>query len=76
MTAQRPVADRPDRAAIFGGLGGLVTEIISARAPRRVERIGIDDTWGESAPGAWLLDRHGLTPERIAARVRRVLATD
>jgi transketolase len=58
---------------VFGGLGGLVAEIVSSHAPRRVERIGIEDTWGESAPNAWLLDRHGLTPERIADRVRRTL---
>ena len=38
--------------------------------PRPVIRIGIEDTWGESAPNAWLLERHGLTPERVAERVR------
>jgi transketolase len=32
-------------------------------------RIGIDDTWGESAPNAYLLERHGLSPERVAERV-------
>ena len=26
---------------------------------------------GRSAPNAWLLERHGLTPERVAERVRR-----
>jgi transketolase len=59
--------------SVLGGLGSLVAEIVTAHVPRRVERIGIEDTWGESAPGTWLLDRHGLTPERIADRVRRVL---
>jgi len=24
---------------------------------------GLEDTWGESVPNAWLLDRQGLTPE-------------
>ncbi|OGO58405.1 MAG: transketolase [Chloroflexi bacterium RBG_16_72_14] len=59
--------------SVLGGLGSLVAEIVTAHVPRRVERIGIEDTWGESAPGTWLLDRHGLTPERIAERVRRAL---
>ena len=59
---------------IHGGLGGLVAEIVTAAVPRPVERIGIADTWGESAPSAWLLDQHGLTPERIAARTRDALA--
>jgi transketolase len=56
---------------ILGGLGGLVAEILSERVPRRLVRIGVEDTWGESAPNAFLLDRHGLSPERIAARVVR-----
>ena len=30
---------------------------------------GSQDTWGESAPNAFLLDRHGLSAERVAERV-------
>jgi transketolase len=54
---------------IFGGLGGLVAEILGECGPRRLVRIGIRDTWGESAPNAFLLERHGLSPERVAERV-------
>jgi transketolase len=57
---------------VIGGLGGLVAEILTAHDPRPLIRIGIEDTWGESAPNAWLLERHGLTPERVADRVRKV----
>jgi transketolase len=70
-----PLVVTAEEHSVLGGLGGLVAEIVSARAPRRIERIGIEDTWGESAPNAWLLDRHGLTPARIAERVRRALAS-
>jgi transketolase len=55
--------------SIFGGLGGLVAEILSEREPRRLVRIGIQDTWGESAPNAFLLERHGLSSERVAQRI-------
>lgn len=55
--------------SVYGGLGGLVAEVLSEREPRRVVRIGIADTWGESAPNAFLLERHGLSAERIAERV-------
>jgi transketolase len=58
---------------ILGGLGGLVAEILGELMPRRLVRIGIEDTWGESAPNAFLLDRHGLSPERVAERVAREL---
>lgn len=59
--------------SVLGGLGGLVTEVVTSHTPIRVERIGVEDEWGESAPNDWLLERHGLTPARIAERVRAVL---
>ncbi len=58
---------------VLGGLGGLVAETLGRLSPRRVEAIGVPDEWGESAPDAWLLDRFGLSPERVADRVRRLL---
>jgi transketolase len=64
-----PLVVTTEEHTVIGGLGGLVAEIVTAGEPRKVIRIGIEDTWGESAPNAWLLDRHGLTPERVAARV-------
>jgi len=59
---------------ILGGLGGLVAEVLGELAPRPLVRIGIQDTWGESASNAFLLDRHGLSPERVAERVVAELA--
>src|ERR1700736_1010849 len=34
--------------SVFGGLGGLVAELLSENSPRRVIRYGIEDKWGES----------------------------
>lgn len=68
-----PLVVTTEEHTVIGGLGGMVSEIVTAHVPRRVERIGIQDEWGESAPGAWLLERHGLTPERVAERTRRAL---
>ena len=70
--ANVPVVVTTEEHTVIGGLGGLVAEIVTADAPRPVIRIGIEDTWGESAPNAWLMDHHGLTPERVAERVRRI----
>ncbi len=69
-----PLVVTTEEHTILGGLGGLVAEVVTSHEPRRVARIGIADVWGESAPSAWLLDRHGLTPERVAERVRAELA--
>lgn len=58
---------------IFGGLGGLVSEILSEQSPRRVVRFGIEDRWGESAPNDYLLDQFGLSPVMLSQRVQSIL---
>jgi transketolase len=72
--AEVPLVVTTEEHTVIGGLGGLVAEIVADHQPRRVARIGVQDTWGESAPNAWLLDRHGLTAERIVERVRLELS--
>jgi transketolase len=60
--------------SVHGGLGGLVAEVLTgAGNSPRIERIGLDDVWGESADNDFLLDKHGLSPSRIADRVRNLL---
>lgn len=55
--------------SVFGGLGGLVAELLSANAPRRVIRYGLEDKWGESAPNDFLLDKYGLSALRVSQRI-------
>jgi transketolase len=62
--------------SVLGGLGGLVAEVLTAKgAAPRIERIGINDTWGESAGNDFLLTKHGLAPELISRRVLGVLSS-
>ena len=62
--------------SVMGGLGGLVAEVLTAHGPSpRIERIGIDDVWGESAGNDFMLTKHGLSPELISQRVQSALAT-
>lgn len=70
-----PLVVTTEEHTVVGGLGSLVAEVVTRNTPRRVLAIGMKDEWGESAPGPWLLDRHGLTPERVAERVRAALST-
>jgi transketolase len=58
---------------IYGGLGGLVAEILSEASPRRVIRFGIEDRWGESAPNEYLLDLFQLSPARLGERAKHVV---
>ena len=61
--------------SVIGGLGGLVAEILTATGPSpRIERIGINDVWGESAGNDFMLTKHGLSPELMRERVLSVLA--
>jgi transketolase len=70
--ANVPVVVTTEEHSVIGGLGGLVAEILAAHVPRPIVRIGVEDTWIESAPNAYLLAKHGLTPEKVADRVRVV----
>jgi transketolase len=61
--------------SIYGGLGGLVAEVLTAAgAAPRVERIGVQDVWGESAGNDYMLTKHGLSAELVADRVLRALS--
>ncbi len=56
---------------VIGGLGGAVAELLAERGggpPLR--RIGLPDVFGESGPNDALLEHYGLSPARIAERVR------
>jgi transketolase len=60
--------------SIIGGLGGLVSETLSAQpnAPR-IARLGLQDSWSESGPNDFLLTKYGLSPARVAELVREYL---
>lgn len=59
-----------------GGLGGLVSELVAAAGTRwTVSRVGLPDAWSESAPNDFLLDKYGLSPQRVAERVEQALQT-
>lgn len=57
--------------SIIGGLGGAVCEALSENAPTKVMRIGVNDRFGESGPGATLIKVFGLDAESIAEKVKR-----
>jgi transketolase len=51
--------------SMLTGLGALVAETTSETCPVPVRRIGVPDVFGESGGGFELLDRFGLSAERI-----------
>lgn len=62
-----------ENASIIGGLGSAVAEVLVESAPVPMERIGVQDEFGEVGPQSYLEERFGLTAPFIAEKVRRVL---
>jgi transketolase len=60
--------------SILGGLGGAVAEVLSEQRPTRMRRVGIRDTFGESASNDALLEKYGLTAQHVAKACRDLLA--
>ncbi len=59
---------------VTGGLGGAVAEWTSTHLPRRVVRIGINDTFGESGTPEELITHHGLDADSIVAQATAALS--
>ena len=60
--------------SVIGGLGEAVAGVLVERAPTPMRKIGVQDTFGESGPGAELLHRYGLDAANIVATVKDFLA--
>lgn len=51
--------------SIIGGLGSAVMEVLSEYYPKKVTRLGIQDTFGESGKAELLMEKYGITSENI-----------
>jgi transketolase len=58
---------------IAGGMGGAVAEVLCNCCPAPFERIGINDSFGQSGPPDKLLNNFKLTAPHIIKAVHRVL---
>jgi transketolase len=59
--------------SVIGGLGGAVCEAVAECCPVPVVRIGVNDAFGTSGPGAEVLKQYGLTAENIAEKAKIAL---
>lgn len=59
---------------VAGGLGGAVAELLASRCPIPLERIGLQDTFGETGDPERLFEKYGMTAEDLAAAARRAIA--
>lgn len=56
--------------SIIGGLGGAVAEVLAEKAPTKMLRIGVMDTFGESGPAKALIEKYGLDAKSIYEKVK------
>lgn len=56
--------------SVIGGLGSAVCDVLSEKAPTKVLKIGINDTFGESGPAVELVKKYGLDTESIYEKVK------
>lgn len=59
---------------IIGGLGSAVAEVIVENNPVPMERIGVNDMFGEVGDLAYLSDKFELNAKHIAAKCRKAIA--
>lgn len=50
---------------IIGGLGSAISEVLTTRYPKKLERIGIEDTFGKSGSSDELMRYFGITSDNI-----------
>ena len=71
--AKTGVVVTAEEAQIAGGFGGAVAELLSAKAPTRVLRLGVRDRYGETGLPYELLEHFGLTGAKMAGTIREFL---
>lgn len=59
---------------IIGGLGSAVAEVLVEEALVPMERVGIEDVFGESGTGGELVEKYHLTAEHIVEKAKRAMA--
>lgn len=58
---------------VRNGLGSAVAEVLTDHQPVPLQRVGIEDEFGEVGTLAFLQQRFGLTADNIAAQARKLL---
>jgi len=54
---------------IIGGLGTCISEVLTDSLPKKLIRIGLNDTFPESAPPIDLYEKYGLSTNQISRRI-------
>ena len=59
--------------SIYGGLGSIVSSVTAQHYPVPVEKVGVQDTFGESGKPDELLKKYHLTTEEIVKKAHAAI---
>ena len=59
---------------INGGLGDSVAQVLARNFPSPLEYVGVHDTFGESATPDQLMQKYGLTADKIVEQVKKAIS--
>ena len=59
---------------VLGGLGGVVSHVVSQEFPVPIEFVGIQDTYAESGRPDELLEKYGLTAKHVAEAAQKAIS--
>lgn len=59
--------------SVIGGLGSAVCDVLCTKYPAKVDKIGVQDRFGQSGKPDELLEEYGLTAENIVKHVKEML---
>ncbi len=59
---------------IIGGLGSAVAEVLVETKPVPMERVGVQDEFGEVGPQSYLEERFGLTSKFIVEKAKKAIS--
>jgi transketolase len=71
--AQTPIVITAEEHQMWNGLGDIVSWVATQHYPRRVIRVAVQDTFGESGKPDELLEKYGLSTAHIIAAIQRAL---
>ncbi|MGN0624503.1 MAG: transketolase family protein [Oscillospiraceae bacterium] len=60
--------------SVIGGLGSAVSDVLSAKLPTKVIKIGVNDEFGYSGPATELLKKFGLCAENIVKTAKEAVS--
>lgn len=59
---------------IIGGLGAAVSEVVCEEKPIPVVKLGVEDVFGHSGKADELMEKYGLTTERLVEKVMKAIS--